>query len=773
MGSYIRTRWETDIFFRLWAVILLAVTVASGVNTVVSVQSLRADADLELNDRVENMANVLSKALARPLFDLNSIAITSVGDAIGVDAQVVKVRVVGPDGAVLVDAGLPAPKAVRTVSVTRDIHYTAQGKQFLVGHLEVALSGESIDRKFRLQTIHAVTSGLILILAITLALYLVGKKLTRPFEDIQLALDRLTHGETDVVLSGIARADQIGRLSVAVGRFRTTLHELRAAKIQSALLLDEKSNALDKLNAIYEGSNDAVMLLTDKGFFDCNQRTLGMFGITQRSDFSKLQPSDISPPRQPDGRDSATVAAEKIAQAYRTGECRYEWMHSRIDGNTFPAEVLLSAFDYEGQRVLQATVRDITERKRIEQELHELNTDLEARIEQRTQEMRVTLSMLAENRQKLQGIVDTALDAVVRVDALGTIVGWNRQAETVFGWTAQEALGRLLHETIVPPQHRAAHLHGMTRFMRTNTSTVIDQRIEISALHRSGHEFPIELAITRVVLEDPNQFEFCSFIRDITQRKRAEEEIRASLEQQRELNQLKSRFVAMASHEFRTPLATILLSTDLLKHYMERLPESERDELFQSINHAVRRMTKMLEDILTIGKAEAEQAQFNPSLLDINVFCWELVEQVLSEQSGAGSQRSQVKVLIEGDCKQALFDEKLLRHIFENLLSNAAKYSPVGSIIDFHVVCTAQSFVFTVADHGIGVPASDIPRLFDSFHRASNVGNIAGTGLGLAIVKRSVELHSGSISVSSVLGEGTTFVVTLPRTEPPSVKSTP
>ncbi|OYU45163.1 MAG: hypothetical protein CFE44_08980 [Burkholderiales bacterium PBB4] len=763
MGHYIRRRWQSDIFFRLWAVILLAVTLASGVNTVVSVQSLRIDADLELNDRVENMANVLSKALARPLFDLNSIAIASVGDAMGVDTQVVRMRVVGPDGAVLVNAGLPAPPDVRTVSVQRDIHYTAQGKSYLVGHLEVALSGESIDRKFRLQTIHAVTSGLILILTITLALYLVGKRLTRPFDDIQLALDRLTHGATDVVLSGISRADQIGRLSVAVGRFRTTLHELRAAKIQSAMLLDEKSNALDKLNAIYEGSNDAVMLLTDQGFFDCNQRTLEMFGVAQRSDFVRFHPSHISPPTQPDGRDSGAAASEKIAKALLTGECRFEWMHSRVDGTVFPAEVLLSAFDYEGRRVLQATVRDITERKRIEKELHELNTDLEVRIEQRTQEMRVTLSMLAESRQKLQGIVDTALDAVVRVDATGTIVGWNRQAETVFGWSTQEALGRALHDTIIPPQHRAAHLHGMARFMRTNVSTVIDQRIEISALHRSGHEFPIELAITRVVLEDASKFEFCSFIRDITQRKRAEEEIRASLEQQKELNQLKSRFVAMASHEFRTPLATILLSTDLLKHYIDRLPVSERDELFASINHSVGRMTKMLEDILTIGKAEAEQAQFSPRLLTIDLFCQELVEQVLSEHESQGTKRAQVQFSVEGNDRQAPFDEKLLRHIFENLLSNAAKYSPEGAVVDFQVVCGPQSFVFTVADRGIGVPPKDLPHLFESFHRASNVGNIAGTGLGLAIVKRSVELHAGSISVSSVLGEGTVFVVTLPR----------
>ena len=140
-------------------------------------------------------------------------------------------------------------------------------------------------------------------------------------------------------------------------------------------------------------------------------------------------------------------------------------------------------------------------------------------------------------------------------------------------------------------------------------------------------------------------------------------------------------------------------------------------------------------------------------------------EQVQAEQESAGSRRSEVNLAVEGEGVQGQFDEKLLRHIFENLLSNAAKYSPDGAQVDFKVVCEPGSFVFTVADHGIGVPEDDLPRLFESFHRASNVGNIAGTGLGLAIVKRSVELHEGTIAVSSVLGEGTVFEVRLPRVD--------
>ncbi len=408
-------------------------------------------------------------------------------------------------------------------------------------------------------------------------------------------------------------------------------------------------------------------------------------------------------------------------------------------------------------------VQDIAERERIDSELQALNNDLEARIAQRTHEMRTTLDMLAESQQKLQGIVDTALDAVVRVDATGTIVGWNSQAHLIFGWTPGQAIGRPLHQTIIPVQHRDAHLRGMARYMQGGASTVIDRRIEITALHESGREFPIELAITRVSLSDPEKFEFCAFIRDITQRRQAEEEIRTSLEKQKELNQLKSRFVSMASHEFRTPLATILSSTDLLAHYYARLPQQERDELFGSIALAVKRMTKMLEDILVIGKDEEERMEFKPLPMALDALCHAMVQEQRSELTGAGPLRHTLDLTIRGDALHASFDEKLMRHIFGNLLSNAIKYSPGGGTVAFDVDAGDEAFTFQVRDQGIGIPEADLPRLFETFHRAANVGNIVGTGLGLAIVKRSVDLHGGSLEVHSALGQGTVFTVTLPR----------
>lgn len=756
-------RWNKDLRFRVWAAVLLSVTLAGVASTVIAIESIRISAEAELRERVDNLASIVSKALARPLFDINTLAINSVGDAIGRDPDVLRLQVWGSDGSELVRTGTAREQDSRAVTVHRDVVYSTADRMFLVGKIEVTVSGEAISRKLKWQVVQASISGLVLILAISLSVFLVSRKLTQPFSDIVLALERLNQGDTSVKLSGMAREDQIGVLSRAVERFKNGLNELRVAEQRSATLLAEKSRFADRLDAIYNGSNDAVMLLTDRGFFDCNKRALDMFGMGHRSELIGQHFADLSLASDAAGGSTFNAADRAIERGFQSGEYRFEWAFKRVDGSHFPAEVLLSAFDYDGERVLQATVRDITERKRIEQQLQDLNNDLEVRIALRTQELQSTVSMLAQSKQKLQGIVDTALDAVVRVDADGVIVGWNRQAEVIFGWSTREALGRPLQDTIVPKAYQDRHMEGMSRYMTTHMTTVVDRRIEISAIHRSGREFPIELAITRVNLEDPNQFEFCAFIRDITLRKQAEDEIRTSLAQQRELNQLKSRFVAMASHEFRTPLATIMSSKDLLQHYADRLPATERDVLFQSISSAVKRMTKMLEDILTIGQAESTQAEFNPSRVDLVSFLEQLVQQVRPDTENAADAYKRIKFTISDRQAQAWLDERLMQHMFENLLSNALKYSPQGTPVQFHVDCHPNVWVFTVADQGIGIPSEDLQRLFESFHRATNVGNIPGTGLGLAIVKHSVDLHSGRIEVSSTLGQGTTFKVTLPR----------
>ena len=245
---------------------------------------------------------------------------------------------------------------------------------------------------------------------------------------------------------------------------------------------------------------------------------------------------------------------------------------------------------------------------------------------------------------------------------------------------------------------------------------------------------------------------------DVTARRQAEEDTRAALERQRELNVLRSRFVAMTSHEFRTPLASILSSAELLRHYSDRVSPAERVSLLESIEAGVQRMTVMLERILLIGKAEAEMLQFLPKPIDLRALCEQLIKEAILQHPEA---TRSIALNWQVTSNTQSLDEKLCRHIFSNLLSNALKYSPLSGSIEFRVTSDNGRTVFEVQDHGIGIPADELHHLFDSFHRASNVGAIAGTGLGLSIVKKSIELHRGTISVRSTLGEGSCFTVTL------------
>lgn len=245
---------------------------------------------------------------------------------------------------------------------------------------------------------------------------------------------------------------------------------------------------------------------------------------------------------------------------------------------------------------------------------------------------------------------------------------------------------------------------------------------------------------------------------DITERRRAEEEVRRALTKERELNELKSRFVAMTSHEFRTPLATILSSTELLQRHHDRLTAADREAIFSRIVTGVSRMARMLDNVLTIGRAETDAMNFQPAPLDLRSLCEQLAEETRLQDGG----QRDIGLRFSGDVGIFDMDEKLLRHALGNLLSNAVKYSPGGSGVVFGVHVDGGCVTFDVADQGIGIPAQDHERLFQAFHRARNVGNIPGTGLGLAIVRKSVELHGGTISFASEAGRGTRFTVRIP-----------
>lgn len=238
----------------------------------------------------------------------------------------------------------------------------------------------------------------------------------------------------------------------------------------------------------------------------------------------------------------------------------------------------------------------------------------------------------------------------------------------------------------------------------------------------------------------------------------AERETRSAVERQQRLHDLRTRFIAMTSHEFRTPLAAIQSAQDLLRSYGERLPSSEKTELLDMIRTGVNRMTRMLERILLLGQAEAHMLEFRPMLLDLPDLCNKLVAEARRQQV---DNACDLIVQCSDELGEHMLDADLLRHILGNLLSNAIQYSPLGGEVRLKVYAHGSDTVFEISDQGIGIPADEIQDLLEPFQRASNVGNIQGAGLGLAIVKQAVDLHGGTIRVSSQVDHGTHITVRL------------
>jgi PAS domain S-box-containing protein len=299
------------------------------------------------------------------------------------------------------------------------------------------------------------------------------------------------------------------------------------------------------------------------------------------------------------------------------------------------------------------------------------------------------------------------------------------------------------------PNEREAAL----RDMRTVGS--IRQR-EIRWLNRRGKRLTILLSAESIELNHTPHI--LSFAQDITQRKRAEEELLRTLEREKELSQLKTNFVSMVSHEFRTPLGIIQSSGELLRDFYDKMQSSQREEQLASIISNTRRMASLMEEILVLSRLDAGKLDYQPAPLDLRAFCRRVVDEVLS----ATNRRCAIELSLNSLPPEAGADEALLGHIFTNLLSNAVKYSEPGEKVRFAVEREGDDAVCIVSDRGIGIAEEDQRQLFEAFYRGGNVGSRPGTGLGLVLVKRCTELHGGNVQVSSKVGEGTTVIVRLP-----------
>jgi PAS domain S-box-containing protein len=366
---------------------------------------------------------------------------------------------------------------------------------------------------------------------------------------------------------------------------------------------------------------------------------------------------------------------------------------------------------------------------------------------------------LRENRDQLATLLNSMSDAVIATDERGIITFMNPASEALTGWRKEEALGnevtKILH--IIDEITETVIENPVFQVLREQKVVYLGEFT--SLINREGKRVPIGDSASPLRRKSDHISGVVVVFWDLSERRKTEF-LEQALAKERELNHLKSLFISTVSHEFRNPLTVIQTAVELLELQEGKVTLAKRQTYLKRIHGAVQSMEKLMEDVLFMGQAEAGKLTYKPAPLNLEQFCRDLIEEFSAIKTGS----HEIVFNCHSHHTDAVMDERLLHYLFGNLLSNAVKYSPQGGQIQFDLTCDSvnQIGIFQIQDQGIGIPEADKTRLFESFYRASNVQTIQGNGLGLVIVKRCVDAHQGEIDLTSQLGVGTKFTITLP-----------
>ncbi|MDX1993728.1 MAG: ATP-binding protein [bacterium] len=356
-------------------------------------------------------------------------------------------------------------------------------------------------------------------------------------------------------------------------------------------------------------------------------------------------------------------------------------------------------------------------------------------------------------------LLENVSDAVIGTNLEFVVQSWNKAAEEIYGYTREEALGRTINQLL------------NTRIIDDSAERVLAQfrefglwRGDAVQQRKDGAKVRVLSSVSWITDSAGTLIGAVAVNRDVTQVRQLEEQqrqaelLRHSLEKERELLKARETFIATVSHDFRTPLAVIQSSSEMLLRYREKFTPEKRDHHSTVILDQVRYMTSLLDDVLLLSRAKAGKLEYKPVSLNLDTYCQALFEKI----QGSTTPAHRFRYVRQGDLQDALIDEKALQRVLANLLSNAIKYSPQGGEVRLELQREGDNVVFTIADQGIGIPPEDRPYIFDLFHRAANTHHIEGTGLGMAIAYENVLHLGGSITFESEVGKGTTFTVRLP-----------
>jgi PAS domain S-box-containing protein len=396
-------------------------------------------------------------------------------------------------------------------------------------------------------------------------------------------------------------------------------------------------------------------------------------------------------------------------------------------GRTFPVEISLGYYKLGAKKMAVAFITDVSERKKAEE-------------------------ILRSSEETTRLIMNSALDAIVCIDVRGCITVWNPQAEKTFGWMESEIRGRRLSETIIPENYREQHEKGLQRYLTSREHTVLNKLFEITALHRNGKEFPIELTIIPMRQKD-NDF-FCAFIRDITERKVAEIRQHEYAEDLKHKNIELEQFAYVASHDLQEPLRTVSGFVELLKRHYKDHADENVTKYINYITDASDRMRRLVQDLLDYSRL-GRQRILEP--IDCNLVVQEVLSDLtMSIQESLAVINIDPLPVISGYATE-------IKQLFQNLLSNSLKFRKPGvpPVISISVAPKEEHWQFHVTDNGIGIDEKYWERVFVIFQRLHTKNEYAGTGIGLAHCKKITELHNGKIWIDSTPGNGSTFYFTV------------
>ncbi len=443
------------------------------------------------------------------------------------------------------------------------------------------------------------------------------------------------------------------------------------------------------------------------------------------------------------------------------------------DGSEFGVEISLSNYELQGNKFVIAFINNISERKKAALEIERLNEKLETTVQQRTKDLEATMHQLEISGEKLEqaiafqnAILDNVGAMIVATDMNGRITLFNREACHLTGYQESEIVHKhtplLFHDTTEIARKRRDLFSKYGLDVKDDFGVILESASrnapneeQYTHIRKDGTTFPVSLNITAIHDQQGKSIGYIGVVFDISERKKAEEELLESLKRERELSELKSRFITMASHEFRTPLSTVLSSSYLIEKYELSEDQPKREKHLHRIISSVNMLTDILNDFLSVGKIEEGKIQVRLSQFNIR----EMVIAIAEEIKFTLLKQQNIYYHHEGDTT-VLLDATLMKHIILNLISNASKFSPEGRPIEIKTTNHKGITTLSVKDHGMGISVADQQHLKERFFRGANAGNIQGTGLGLHIVAKYAELMNGTIECISELEIGTEFVVT-------------